>query len=366
MAEFDRARHISRVNYGLNSPEQFPAIELSIASYLAMHNYAEAVDQQKALVAMHKSSFGTEAVELVPRLLTLGDMYFAAFERGLHQNDSGLVPGFGAESNYRDPAELTTKQLAFLWLQQAQATFMEGITILMKNADLQNPQLLRLEANVLETLFLMSHRQELEQDADFFISEADARHQRGKVQWRYDDEDIPLYREGEIAFKRILVYLKQNPAATPLQTATVMLQLGDWHFLFNRYPKGRAIYQEAQAYLQQSGVDAQTIAALLAPEVPVQLPTFMGQPHSRARLAATQGYVSVDEDFDGYIDVSFKVNANGTAKDIEIIDKSANANAQIEARLRKVLRNAPFRPQVVQASDDSDSKFAVRYYFAQL
>ncbi|MES2603985.1 MAG: tetratricopeptide repeat protein, partial [Pseudomonadota bacterium] len=289
IAEFDRARHISRVNYGLDSEAQFPAIELSIASYLALHNYAEAVDQQEMLVAMHKSRFGAEAVELVPRLLTLGDMYFAAFERGVQQQGVGLNLEYGAESNYRDPAEFTAKELAFLWLQQAQITYMGGITILLKQQDLQNPQLPRLEANVVETLFLLSHREELEVEPEFFLGAADSIRPRGKAQWRFEDEDKPLYQEGEVAFKRMLFYLQRSPTASPLQIATVMLQLGDWHFLFNRYPKGRAIYKEAKQYLEQEGVEAAAIAALLAPEVPVQLPTFMGQPHSRARLAA-QGH----------------------------------------------------------------------------
>jgi tetratricopeptide (TPR) repeat protein len=360
LAMYAKAEHIIRINHGLYAPEQFLPIELGIDCHLANGAFPDALERQEYLVYLHRKHYGYDAVEVVPELLALGDMYFDAFERGIRQDPAAPVPalGFGPETDFADPRELSPIETAFKWLDRARTQYFTSITSLVARQDYTNPLLLDLETNLIETLFLQAFRRNIEVDPQYFLG-ADDPATRDTINFDRQNERIPLYRNGEEAFTRILAYLRANPAVKPAQVAEAMLQLGDWHMLFGKHKRGMAQYEDARNYLVASGASESDIAALLNPAVPVQLPVFMDQPHSRALVAP-----NADPVFDGFIDVALTLDDTGDVKKIEVLGRSESADPAVEDRLKKVLRNAPFRPRI--AGTATTDKVALRYNFAQL
>lgn len=355
---YAKAEHINRVTHGLYTPEQFLPIELSIECHLARGEFAAAMERREYLVYVHRRHYGHDAAEAVPQMLALGNMYFTAFERGIHHQPGMPELEFGPETNFVDPANLSQADVAYRWLDQARNQYFASIHNLLAHEDFANPLLFDLESKLIETLFLQAYRRSIEVDPLFFINARDP-DARDTLGFDRQEERMPLYRDGEKAFTRMLAYLHANPSAAPLQVAEMMLQLGDWHMLFGRHKRGHAQYDAARAYLVDNGVDERQIAALLDPPVPVQLPVFRAAPHSLTQLARTAA-----PEFDGYIDVALTLDRVGSVRTIDVLGKSENAAPAVEARLRKVLRSAPFRPRL--ADTGSHDSLAVRYYFAKL
>jgi tetratricopeptide (TPR) repeat protein len=356
---YAKAEHISRMNFGLHAPEQFLPIELSIDCHLAKGEFPEAVARQEYLVYLHHKHYGFDAAEAVPEVLALGDMYFTAFERGIHNDPGVLALKLGADAGVPDPGALTPVQAGFHWLNQARIQYFTSIRSLLAHEDYTNPLLLDLESNLIETLFMQAFRRSIEIDPQNFVNIREPG-VRDMLTFDRTNEQLPLYRSGEEAFSRILVYLRNNPAVKPAQVAATMLELGDWHLLFGRETRSRAQYEAAREYLVASGADAAEIAALLNPAVPVQIPVFRDPPHSRASLASGTEHPA----YAGYIDVALTLDRTGEVTRVEVLDKSVSADPAVEARLKKVLRNAPFRPRL--AGMENSDKVAVRYNFAQL
>ncbi len=357
---YAKAEHLSRMNDGLDAAGQFLPIALSIDCHLAKGAFAEAIERQEYLVYLHREHYGYDAAEAVPTTLALGNMYFEAFERGLrHDPDAPMpAPDYGVESGFADPQDLSPIEIAFLWLDQARVQYFTSIRHLVTHEDYTNPLLLDLETNLIETLFLQAFRRDIEVDPLYFVNTREPS-VRDMLSFDRANEQMPSYRAGNEAFTRILSYLRANPAAEPMQVAEAMLELGDWHLLFGREKRALNQYEEARSYLRASGTSEADIAALLSPSVPVQLPVFRAAPHSRARAMLEEQAA-----YDGYIDVALSLDRTGEVESIEVLDKSANVDSAIEARLKKVLRNAPFRPRL--AGEASADKVALRYNFAQL
>lgn len=122
--------------------------------------------------------------------------------------------------------------------------------------------------------------------------------------------------------------------------------------MFDHTRAARKRYAEAHELL--AGLPASQTAALAA--VPQQLPAYEG----------LNGSLTSPE-FKGYIDVSFSIGRNGQVRDIEFMDATANADAQVQSQLRRQLQRAPFRPVLDPAGKPLDEqRVSLRYHFAQI
>lgn len=358
-----RAQHLNRVNHGLDSPEQFPAVEMAIESYLAMHQYQEAAEQQQALVQMYRQRYGAESRELVGELSTLGDMYFDAFERWRHDvpGGSALLPESSPEMGPIDPTKMQPVDIAFACLLKAQQSYVKSITILLKQGAFRDPELAKLEHDVITTLFLQANRRGLDADHRFFVGEEENLHTRGQLHSPWEDEKTKYYRTGEDSYVRLLNYQLQDPAIPAETIAETMMQLGDWHRLFGRLRQSEKTYEEAAHFLRANVSDEAVVARILNPAVPVQLPSFLPAPYS----VEDGDFAGVSHAEGGYVDVTFTLDRNGNARHFEVQSSSSNATSAIETRIFHVLRNAPFRPQFDAESISEPRPVTVRYQFAQ-
>jgi len=140
----------------------------------------------------------------------------------------------------------------------------------------------------------------------------------------------------------------------------VMLELGDWHLLFDYSDAATNIYREAFAQALASGLSAEEIQALFDPSLPLQLPLFTSKPNSREKFGIEP---SVSLDYDGYIDVNFSINRIGTANHIDVTGSSAGTTLALEKRLELYLKNSPFRPAVSAGDTIRKEMLQVRFYY---
>ena len=358
---YAKAEHNSRVNFGLYAPEQYLPIKRSIDIYLALHDYEQALERQEYLVYLHKANYGRDAAEVVPEMVVLGNMYFDAYERSINYQASpaDVTLAFGRETDYRNPEDLSNFERSFQFLNLAQQRYIDSITTLIALQAWHSPLLVPLENSLVATYFLQANSTRIAIDPRFFMS---ARHSGARDTLRMDENvnRLPMYRQGVEAFNRMLAYLQNSPDTEPQQIAEAMLELGDWHTLFGYGKRAEKQYAEARAFLVSSTCDPTIVLSLLEPAVPVQLPSFLDRPNSASALTTAPA----TDSFTGYIDIAFSLDEAGNAENIEIMDKSDNTSRDVEDRLIRVLRDAPFRPSL--GDDSKPGKFELRYHFAML
>jgi hypothetical protein len=328
---------------------------------MSLHDYEEAIERQEYLVYLHRVHFGHDALEVAPELAILGDMYFDAYERSLRNpsSDKEVKLDYGTDTGFRQPDELTTLERSFRFLVLAQKRYIDSISMLISQEAWHNPLLVPLENHLLATYFLQANRNRVALDPEFFMS---ARNSGARDMAKFDErtDSLPMYRQGIEAFNRILGYQQNTPGTAPQDIAETMLRLGDWHKLFGYTRRADNQYERARDYIVNSTCDPQIKASILAPQIPVQLPAFIARPNSLASLEDSAAEFGVT----GYIDIAFTLDEAGNAENIQIMDKSDNTSSDVEKRLLKVLRDAPFRPALTEAA--KDEKFELRYHFAML
>jgi hypothetical protein len=134
--------------------------------------------------------------------------------------------------------------------------------------------------------------------------------------------------------------------------------MADWDLLYagdlgSRYVKtARETYEQAYALMTEHRIDQQTIDEIFAPEIPVVLPAFTGNP-----LVSLETAQSI-----GYIDISFVVAEDGKSKDIDIVDTMGDVPRVAERELVRTVKFNRFRPRVTDGRFADSDPIVVRYY----
>lgn len=357
IATLDKAEFLTRINNGLYGPEQFRVVEQMVDTHIANGQPLEAQQKQQYLLYRQQQFYGNNSKALVPAFERLGDWAMATFTSGVSQSNS---IGFTISTSRRGRIQ-TPREIAVANLDVARFRYFQAIRTLVLNADYHNPQLLGLEEKMLQSLYMSAHRIGLVQNPQFYL---DGRTSLTGTRISLDEfeSNMGAYTEGRNSLRRLLIYQQTNPQADALALLRTQLHLADWHLLFNRVDEAAAVYTNAWQLAHTPPLD--TIApALLNPAVPQQLPLFVALPHSRAALGIAD---DSEQEFQGYLDVKLTISRKGDVRRMDVIGKSANATAQVEKRLRRLLRGAPFRPQLVDGQPVESSNVGVRYYFAEL
>lgn len=358
LEEFGRARYVSRLKSGFYSVEQIDALDQSLASLVATGQLRAADRGYAELVRLTKKHYGADAVEVARALAKLGDFKLDAFRRAVR---GGPSPAGGEERvalvQRVSPTETESRRDAFELVNAAQSAYLEAIRLLVDHERFDDARLRQLELKLVQTFFLQAYRHNIvENPLDYMPSrrlEADSI--AGKPG---PDPYTRRFGYGEDAYIRMLSYLRRDPDATSEELGRTLVGLGDWYMLFGHRSAALAKYRQALETLESGGASEKTIASLLRPEVPVRLPTFAAAPHAGAGLGAGGGGGVSQE---GYVDVRFKLNKYGRARDIEVVGGSAAASKAVRDRLVWMLRDAQFRPVFDGDALAEDAPISVRY-----
>lgn len=358
LTTLEKAEFLGRIKNGLYAPDQFVVVNMMIESLMASGRMPQAMEKQQYLLYLQRQHYGTNSKELTPGLERLGDWSMQAFSNGVHGSNSiGFSLGGGNSHNTLSP-----RGFAVASLDMARFRYYDAIEILVRGLDFGNPQLPGLEAKLLQNLYLSGHRRGLLENPAFYL-DSRAYTTGSRISVAEFSYNSVAYSEGRDALQRLQYYQLHYHNTDPAVLLHTTLSLADWHLLFNHHREARAVYQDAWMLVQQVPSLAPSAAALLNPPLPMPLPDFMPLPHSRGYFGIAD---TSNEQFDGYLDVSFDLSRGGDVGRLRILARSDNATSTVERRLRRLLTSTPRRPRLQDGIPVASENIQLRYYFADM
>lgn len=371
---FDQAQFISRMNNGLFSLNQVAIIKNMISSLIATGRLGEADQKQQYLLMINQETYGPNDIRIVPAVTTLGDWNYETFVEIINL---GRQPTFSITSNAQSSGITVTQyngvthirndsrnslNRAFFRLFQAQNNYYQAINTIIHNREYLHPELQELEKKLISTYYLQAHRLGILQDTEFFNSitlTTTGSHIKRRVSQSFAYK--LSYKDGRDSYSRIMLYLHNDPQTTLQELVNTKLALADWHLMFGHRSQAVKNYQEIHDFMKEVEISNTTIDALMSPPIPVSLPTFFAQPHSREKYDIGE---NEDIQYRGYIDVTYQINRYGKAKYIKVLDRTSAATNFIEGRLKKVLRESQFRLRFINDEPVIRDSVSLRYYFS--
>ena len=224
----------------------------------------------------------------------------------------------------------------------------------------RNPRLLELEYKLLETLFLTGYSREMIGNPHYYMTSARSTANMPN-RWNHLRRNRDGYEAGIDIFERILLYMENDPTTPAEEIVRAHLEYADWHLVFDWNDAAMSQYARAWEVAQSLALDEAKIVELFRPDYPMQLPLFTPKPNSREKFGIKR---ETDLDYDGWIDMRFTINGNGTARNIELVNQSANTAFDTATRLRRYLKNSPFRPRIDNGETISREDVNMRYYYS--
>ncbi len=363
---FGRAEFVSRINEGLSNPDQFISIEKSIESHLALEDYATANQKQAYLLFNREQVFGVSSMGALPGLVSMAESNMASYNRILSAPVQPIISfgssniGFGGNMFERSRRS-HPKAIAFSSLYVAQQNYYQAIATMIDNREFFDPLLWDLEFKFLETLFLQTFRSSILENPNYYLSET--RKTTGSLIGQSAARRYTLgYKEGKNVFERLMIYIGNNPDTKAFELADVLMEYGDWNVLFNRGYSARRKYAEAWQLMQEFDVEQTELDNFFRPVMPIHLPRFTAKPNSREKFGIAE---DADLPLIGHIDIAFTISKYGRAKRFEILNTEGEITLGIESRLRRFLRNSPFRPRLDSKGNSVADRVTLRYFVKQ-
>lgn len=359
---FNRADHINRINNGLYHPAQFPVVEGMIESYLALADFENALEKQRYLIFLNNKDSESVSVESLPSLINMGNRNLEKFAIAMRADRKFNTPKMGFQLGRRNPGPQIPMEFAIWNLYTAKNQFAQALSIVLNNRLFTHPDLYEMEYRFLETLFLIGFGRELILEPHYYLTAAKQAY-NASGRWRFLQRNSAGYETGLNTFERLEVYRSSNPQTLPVQWVQTRLDKADWHLLFGRSKAAAEQYRDAYALAVELNMDSAVIDALFNPDIPVHLPLITAKPNSREKYNIGS---NESLDYDGYVDVSFTINENGTARNISFMEMSPATTPGIVQRLKTFLRNSPFRPQLQEGELIRKVPLRLRYNYAFL
>ena len=360
---FERALNVSRINFGLRSLDQIPLLENMAESYLAMQQNSNADAMMDAAFKLQRDYYGEGSPALAGPMAKLGDWNTDAFMT----RSSILVniPRMNVQNFLMDPNNyvqpiVDIRSSPLFKLYQARANYLNAISSLLETQNYTHPELQTLEHKLLTNYFLSMHQENILYEPDFYLTR-----KKTKTASRLNQNAIELmtsenYDLGKESHERRVAYVANNPRASGMELATVLLEKADWHLLFERKVVAQREYEAAYQFFTENPDIASSVTDYIYPVVPQVLPTYLPAPNSREKLGIAE---DAEVAWFGYFDVSFSINRFGKARRVKILREGGEVTRNMEIRLKQYLQKVLFRPRFTDGKID-DSPLELRYYIA--
>lgn len=357
----ERAQYVVRINNGLDTLEQIPVMKAMVGNYQSLGQLRQADDVQQAILNLVREAYGQDSPQTIPAMLDYGDWHMDAFlDRSnilINVDRMNAVQFINDPMNFiHNPKPLRETPLYNLYLSQQ--SFLHAIELLLQQQDYNNPLLMDLEKMLLKSYLLSIHRENILYEPDFYLTR-----KKSKTGSRLNTNSIELmeseeYRLGIESHDRSLAYLVNNPARTPSQLATTMLEAADWHLLFERKVRAAREYEKVYDFFNDNPAMAEAAADVLYPGFPVVLPVYLPPPNSREKFGIG------DDDpvnFFGYVDVSFNIDKFGKTRKVRVLGQGGEVSRNLEIRLARYLQKNLFRP-LYRDGKPYTGNLRLRYY----
>lgn len=353
----ERAVHISRVNHGLFSLEQGPAIKMQVQSHLALGEWPEADSLEQYHFYIHSRSLGDGNPELIPALLSYAEWHLNAFadQRGelpsarlidayrLYSVAMSLVDAQPQPENY--PREHYLHRLAYLsWL--------------MHRTGVQNRP---------ETLYAKT-RQVDDEWADRITAGEYRQHNNPFLQGEFVLGQIIAMREQRVG--------ESTPGSSIQREmrklhAEAVLDMADWNLLFDRRQRAESVYEQAWELLASEDdalkkdvfdrmVLIPSFENFMQPEQTMELAQgssiAMATAFSAARSVREQPRQSWP-----WVTMRFDLTRNGRVTNVELMESSTEINENVRRNMVMALRGSVLRPALRDGTPDITRGLVYRF-----
>ncbi len=327
---YRRAIHLLRVNEGLNTIVQTGMVEQLIEAYFELGDFISADDQQLYLFRVRKENLSPSDPQMLESVEQLADWHRAAY--------------LGQLDRYRYPRIV---DLIDLYADMAKE-------VEEQEGEMSRNRLPYLQGKLRTEYMLSVYPGESEEG---LVVEAGQR----------DDADLPdltklrfvgfrndNFRHGLASIREMRTILENDPDATAIEIADVMVKKGDWYQWHRRFAQAIRMYQEAwERVAGHSNADNWRRATF---GNPLELPSEVVFQPGRMPLRLYHG---------AEVHARFAVSRHGEAEDIEILAPDRADNQPAVTRGYKYLRDMRFRPKLeagdVVAAESVERIYSIRY-----
>ena len=309
---YQRATHLSRVNYGLNSAIQVPIVYREANVFKAMQNFEEANDREEYAYHVLSRAHGSYDAEMLPGVYHLADWY--------------------AQTNN---------------LFSARTMFEHALNILTATGQADSEIAIPAYRGI-----ATSYR--LERFPPYYVSgNSDSAAMRSQFEPEYADTvSINNFPAGEHALQRIIAIYRGNPEQYSLHIQIeAILDLADWYLLWEKYTRAHPLYAHAYTMINEiEGVDAAAVFA--APKLlhfPAPQTPKMPPPHLRGEAQK------------GIVEVTFSVSQNGHVRELSTV--ISEPEGMMDFRVRKSLRQSRYRPPIIEGIPSAHAEHRYQYNF---
>ncbi|MFT6092371.1 MAG: hypothetical protein ACJA2Q_000258 [Pseudohongiellaceae bacterium] len=331
---FDRVVHISRINNGLHTMDQIPALEQKIESYLEMGDWEQADLYYNYMFYIQQKTYGNTDPRIIPMLGRLANWNLRAFNIGFGE-------GLGSR------------------LSSAQLLFDAAAKMVDVHFGRSDARYVDYQQSIANAAYLLSRHPELlnEMTTPEFRLDQDAL-RRKLIR---SERSVPRgFQAGEEALLNIVTQRQiDDGISVPLAEANA--NLGDWYLMFDRRKAAAQMYANAWQIITELEDSEELLNEFFGHVIP--LPTFLDAPTSLV-FASGDGKDTQDLNV-GFVDLRFDVTENGVVRNLEIVTGETEENSMILGRLQRQVRSSVFRPALKDgaAIRSNGSQFRYRYWY---
>lgn len=331
---FDRVVHVSRINNGLHTMEQIPALEQKIESYLAMGDWEQADLFYNYMFYIQQKTYGSTDPRIIPMLGRLANWNLRAFNIG-----------FGDSLGLR--------------LSSAQLLFDAAAKMVDEHFGRSDKRYVDYQQSIANSAYLVSRHPELMNE----MSRPEYRLNQDALRRKLIYSERSEYRgfqAGEEALLNIVAQ-RQLEDGNSMSLAGANANLGDWYLMFDRRKAAAQMYANAWQIISELEDSEELLNEFFGHVIP--LPTFLDAPTSLV-FASGDGKETKDLNV-GFVDLSFDVTENGVVRNLEIVSGETEQNSAVLGRLRRQVRSSVFRPMLKDgaAVRSIGSQFRYRYWY---
>jgi tetratricopeptide (TPR) repeat protein len=336
IAALQDAIGIARINFGLHSIDQAGAVESLVAVRQAKGEQEEAAQQREYLRELVRRNGDDSRVVGILKNLAASEMQIARRFLGVAAPPQVVI----RTSGFLAPLPLSPQSPSLEALYAARSDYSAAMEASVRTSA-GNMQ------DVFDILDLLA-------DTVYFEYAHPEVHGPDSL-YRLATGAVRVHTPISVAGLSILqtrLHEGTRLGRAPIEIAQALLEVGDWHLLYNEFGLALDRYEDAHGFLVEIGVPAEAIEQILSPEIPPTLPVRNSNPPP-----------SGDRVYRGYIRASVEITRFGFVKRVDILDESAGTSRAIERSLRRWLSANRFRPRFVDGELAGADTFDARFYF---
>ncbi len=323
---FKRAVHVSRINNGLNSPEQIPMLQKMISALVSAGEYEKADERQYYLYRIQRQIYNSSDPAMSQAMMDRAD-----WER---------------QAYYLSVGETAFTRLLAMW--ELYRRVLSNIAAAEGSYSLQ---LLQPLNGLLETQYLIAR----------YNGEAPGGIQVGGTtnpeisaeENRFTMVRLSNYKQGQAVIAAIREVHLFNEAEDGTKAAEALLELGDWRQYHTKRDDALEAYQQAW----------DEFAAMEGSEVLLQ--RHFGAPLLLPTTADAHADLAPPANIRGYAEVSYTVNERGKVVNLDLLsNETAEGFPNAEpTRLLRRIKAKKFRPRFENRDPVATENLVKRYAY---